>query len=316
MKPIYFIHIGYPKTATTTLQRTLFQNADSLYYLGKPFSAENIKRLEQALLLGGDLFDQALNEKDVLLKEITNCGCSKVLISQEGFVRNTRYGKGFESEGHNIEDTASRIFTYFSSLTEDKNTPPQIIITLRSQYSLLPSYHSYFVPELSWKKYLNTCVIGEQRGFAKALDYKRVLNTYSSLFGEENIHVFLYEDFIQNPVRFISDIGNLLGISNSTLLNKAHKEKLNPSNTSASGWHRDRRWIRKIQRFPMGKSFLKISEKTLPGEFWSYLSKQLTQPLTPDERKAVDSIYGKGNRMVAERFKLDLKSVGYPYKDD
>ena len=34
----FFVHIGYPKTASTYLQKNIFPNIEDASYIGKPFS--------------------------------------------------------------------------------------------------------------------------------------------------------------------------------------------------------------------------------------------------------------------------------------
>ena len=58
-----FIHLGFPKTASTYLQQEVFPNIDGMSYLGKPFGAF-IKTEEDILKLSNN--EYRLKKKDIL----------------------------------------------------------------------------------------------------------------------------------------------------------------------------------------------------------------------------------------------------------
>ena len=269
--------------------------------------------LEQGFLLGGSLFDEQKGLRSSLAEQIRERTTTAVLMSHEGFLRNTRYGAGFEQPGHDIALTASRLFSYFSPLADQFDTSVQIIVTLRSQFSLLPSYHSYFVPEYPWSRYLDECVIAEKKGFARALDFNHVLNVYSQLFGSHNLHIFLYEDYVSNTQLFLSRFATLLDVGDQSFIEKAGQSRLNTSEMSVRGWMRKRRWVRHAQRYRAGTRFLQIAEAVVPKGLWSALATELTPYPTEEERAAINQVYGAGNASVSDLYGLDLSLLDYPY---
>jgi hypothetical protein len=70
-----FIHIGYPKTATTMLQKHLFANANNLLYLGKPFAELFKSSLKKEFRLELEEYFSATNKQlqekmDLNLKDL------------------------------------------------------------------------------------------------------------------------------------------------------------------------------------------------------------------------------------------------------
>ena len=55
----FYLHIGYPKTASTFLQDKLFKNIKDIYYAGTPFS-ENLNLIFKDISL---LSDKAFKRK-------------------------------------------------------------------------------------------------------------------------------------------------------------------------------------------------------------------------------------------------------------
>jgi len=46
-----FIHIGFPKTATTTLQNHLFSKHPGIHYLGKPYRDDDLTGMIRSLVM-------------------------------------------------------------------------------------------------------------------------------------------------------------------------------------------------------------------------------------------------------------------------
>ena len=136
----FFIHPGYPKTASTTLQKALFSKHPDLCYLGKPLTGD-VLDIEVAILdLDDALFTQALpGLQQKFLSVIARCDESgrNVLLSHEGFLRPTRY------QGHDLQRTATRIRQVFCEPVQDE-FDCHVLLTIRKQVDIIPSY--FFLP--------------------------------------------------------------------------------------------------------------------------------------------------------------------------
>ncbi len=144
-----YIHVGYPKTATTYLQQEVFPHVPGIAYLGKPL---HDKAVETAF---ADLrfLDDVSFRKDECFERLRSYVRSKggqsdngLLLSYEGFVCPKHWGTRLADRSI----IAQRLHQVFGEA--------KIIITLREQISWLGSYylrhikpyHGQFAREKEW----------------------------------------------------------------------------------------------------------------------------------------------------------------------
>lgn len=219
------IHIGYPKAASTWLQKNVFptvrnatpviKNPQTKYFIETyqtEFSPEEAIRI--------------LPDDDTLL------------LSDERFLGGMLTGG---MNGFAIKCIAERFKTTFDKV--------KIVIVVRNQYDIIASTYSHYVyygGTYNFEKfYLNNLyyVIQKMALFSPHLfDYYRIYDTYTSLFGKDNVAVLLYEDIELSPIRFISQIEN-----KTDLLFDKHEINLNKINESKS--YKDIQIQRFINRF-------------------------------------------------------------------
>lgn len=190
--PRLFLHIGQPKTATTTIQNYLLTNRDVL--------ARNGWLYPRAILQGtahhplGNFFDVPQHWivsadpeacKRDLLYEIATTGCENVILSTESlfFIRKV--------------ERAAEYFRGFDT---------RIVATLRRQDEWIESAFRDMTKTGDW--------IGGPYKFYEAksyaLDYPSILDRWAAAFGRENIIVDVFEKSASRlPVeeRFLQKIG-------------------------------------------------------------------------------------------------------------
>ncbi len=91
-----------------------------------------------------------------------------------------------------------------------------IIVCIREQLDYLPSFYrqqlgKHHTPasfddwiEASWNNRVN--------GSLHHLEYDKLIECYQHLFGNDNVHVLLYEQLRDDPMRFIGKLCSILGI--------------------------------------------------------------------------------------------------------
>jgi len=179
----YIIHIGYPKTGTTWLQKELFPKVKNYTVLIKP----EITRV--------------LVKKTMEYKKwkttFTNLSNENLIISDEDLVTK-------KVEHITPQEKAKRLYEIFPQA--------HIVIFIREQKNIIESAYSQYVKSggtLKFKEYL-TLLKSTRKIYY--WNYLRIINFYASLFGKKRIHIFLYESLKNEPdfVRKFSQIFNFI----------------------------------------------------------------------------------------------------------
>ncbi len=308
-----FVHVGYPKTATTTFQKHVFPNHPEIDYLGKfiPGHRYRDERLYPAIdrLM---TVDESRYEGVVSLREMIDAcreQCSKqvMLISSEAFVHVTAVDLGL---------VAQRVKAAFG--------PCKIIITIREQLDIIRSWygmHGRFGQYLfisksetervslplsvdEWLRYVSRAY---DKNFLATLHYNEIISFYVRLFGKENVGVFLYEEFTQDRVSYLKRICDFLGVDHVTALQLVDGRHELPNLT-------------RRQLF-----YCQFMSKLVPNfkfEQSSASSKGIIQRLLSDSPRAKIEIsakwienlslsYKEGNRVLVDDLDLPLVRFGY-----
>lgn len=209
MKTLY-LHIGLPKTATTSIQKFCVENQEALnrknYVYPKTFrSYKRINDRRNGHFLIGFLGDHRMSQPT---KEEDN-------IFREGLAYVLTYFKKYD----NIilsDESIWMLSTYhradlWESLSADSqknNYQVKIIVYLRRQDQFLSSRWNQMIKDTfisdSWEKHLKTWLPKRK----KALEYYTKVSEMAGVFGKENIivrrfdrgafyHGNIYEDFLQ-----------------------------------------------------------------------------------------------------------------------
>lgn len=300
------IHIGYPKTGTTWFQQKLFPNVLNFKY---------VPRFD--ILRNQIIYPAPFDFKSSLVKDFFNDYKSlhegkELVISDEGFLGGNEFL---------FKEYALRLKEVFHDAT--------VIIFIRNQFTQIISYYSQYVKNNGGNLPLRKFLYREQ-GFNRinnisffnvsSYRYDKIIQFYCELFGKENIHVFLYEDFAQNPREFIEDFIKRFNfeIDLSTIdfsrQNKGLRKRL--------FW-----LVRFGNRFTRRNRFEKHYFVNIP--YWYFIQQRLINwlnqfsvfgnPPTPKEffsekdYQFIYDYYQESNRNLVINYGLDnLKDYGYP----
>jgi len=201
------LHIGYPKTATTTLQNVLFYNLDKtvskINFLGttKPDISEHHNKLRQTMKpwlvsRGGENENELFFFLKKRLKNEIN------LISEESLL-NSYQNPPYLFNPRLLKKVLSKITNNI-----------QIIIVLRNQKEMIYSLFAHAGGKYSRSKYkssdewINYCLNEELNN--KFFNYYDLIKDYQNLFNEENVHILFFEDLKQNTNYFLSKLAKIL----------------------------------------------------------------------------------------------------------
>ncbi len=200
------LHIGMPRTASTFFQQEVFPKVNDFKFWG--INKSQYTWPFQKVLYQDDSLYNEYEIQQALNFPITN----PLIISNELFV-----GQSLFMVSTNRSRTSHRLKQLFPNA--------EIILVLRNQAQILESLFSIGVYSGQSKK--PEAFVRFSDNHSDSTDplyptfsateqteqylFSHLFNLYRSKF--EKIHVFLYEDFKENPKEFIADLCNRLDIS-------------------------------------------------------------------------------------------------------
>lgn len=204
--PKVLIHIGYPKTGSTWLQKW-FENHPAMLYRQRAvagfFNAHDLARYAQ---------------KAEKLQEVF------VLSSEDLSVWKGDYNiTGFASKGYDMHAYSKNL----TRMLHDIFHEPYILIVTRGYEGMLRSLYSQYV---RGGGLLNFEELQQEFGneFSVLYDYSWLINLYREIFGSEKVIVLPFELLQSQPVRFTALIEDRLGLTENF---NFRNEKVNPSLT-------------------------------------------------------------------------------------
>lgn len=307
-----YIHIGYPKTATTTLQRHLYPNHPQINYLGKfipsfgyrdQLLAEEMHKLisvDQIRYQGVDTI------RELVRNEVESTDCPVTLISSE-----------------NLAHIASTDMGVVAQRLREAFYPCKLIVTIREQLDLLRSFYSlhgrfgqylYLMRTetenerfpLSMNRWLELSLRAGDRSVAATLYFNDLLQYYENLFGDSSVGVFLYEELANESDAFVNKLSAFMGID-ATL----SEQLISGRRENTKLTQRELRKLTASKLFRRDSSFDGVALSRTA-------SAARTRPPRPakimvDESwiSLVREQYRESNRLLAQRRGLNLEQHGY-----
>lgn len=295
---IYF-HIGYHRTGTTFLQKHILpQLVDSALLLLPGRENDHLRRY---------LIDQKWDKSNdtAPLKKILQDSTKTVIFT----------GEGLSGDLYNDKlNMPERIYKIFPKA--------KILITLRSQYSIIPSMYEYVYLKaggyVSYKKYLQEIIDNDK------FNYQKIICEYKKVFGDSAVKIMLYEDLKNNQNAFIKNILQFmqLPVDVSIGVDKSYRLTRYGSITIKG--------IRLINFFYSfyDSSFIRSNTPIHPGKFYALL-KNILQKMdsifnkinfikyknyedTLFYQKLILDHYKESNNKLSTKLKININSYNYP----
>ena len=307
-----FIHLGLPKTASTSLRFNLFAKHSQVHYLGKHIGGTLSEEVQPAIFHGGSLRQALLKRQRPARIELYTNGKTPVL-SLENLSGGPLWRKRLQA----------RRF-------QQALGPCQILLVIREPVSFLKSFYVQmlrnFQEQLPGHRPIWMNSIGEAPhvfgfdewlkktwgGLASPKNYISYADTaraYAAVFGEENVHLFLFEELVHQPEAFIARLSRLLQIDpeeSATLLQKRR------SNERLTTDYIDR--IRAVER--SGKLADEFRNAT-PEERRKILNcrdmvgEKIDPQISEKWIQAIHRLAQKQNRQLLKHWDLPLAEYGY-----
>lgn len=218
-----FIHVGDYKTGTTWLQRYGFRSHPEIHYLGDYFENREYHRLFHELVDSRDLDFDASSLRRRFSEEMAKepiqdrkVGVSREALSQTSFIT-----------GENARRNAERLKAVFGYT--------KIIYVIREQFSMLSSIYSQYIKmggTLKFEDFIFDPI--QAKGLINRLRYDKNIAMYQDIFGAENIHVALFEEFVEEKRIFLRRIYEFVGCKEIDHFPEAGEEKVNPGLTTGA----------------------------------------------------------------------------------
>ena len=294
------IHIGGNKAASSLLQRQLFKKDTRIQYLGEE-SSSNPQHIELLYTLIN--CDDSFYSEKLTKSWFNNPSCdreSKVFL--------------FSSE----DIMASSIPSVCAHRLKKLLPNAKIVMVIRNQLTTLPSWYSNHgrflknVPRRYWKSYvsfkdwLEYCFSFPKESPVEAMNYYRFYKIFSSIFGKNKVHIFLYEDLKDNPNTFYQKWAQLLDFETEEVTRMLSKKSERPRISN--------RYLKLHQLTKLFPSLTSPIAKLISP--WIHQGKKAFIPTSKNHITLISKYYSKTNAALSKEIGVDLSLYGYPISDN
>ena len=295
------LHLGMPKTGTTSLQKQYFSAWKSIQYhgsFGETAGWNHLRFLNSAEEADfrsrreeiADHFGRALDTDRRLLVSKEECLIGHQYPLSQGYADRTL--------------VVARLKEVFSDA--------QIIVVLRNQFTFLPSLFSqwqknWYIARHSFSRWLDFQFDNHNREMGSSLNIPRYDLIHCLLcehFNSDQVHYLLYEDFIAEPLQFVKTIANLAGVTDLITLSSGGRE-----NSSGNAFSAE---LGKVAaKYPNLTRVVPQPVKRAARQVVAMRRSRRVE-LGDSERAAICDFYKRGNGTFMKQTGVDLHSAGYP----
>lgn len=220
---ITYLHLGYPKTASTYLQLHVFNNMNA-NFIGRPYSHDEYYDIEKKIITYSDKnfhkeFSKILDAYKVkTIKKINILSIENILL-----------GNVYNSHAkNNIFRTIKRYKLIFSQIGKVK-----ILFAIRSHTELIKSmYYQYNSELFKYHKIKSKNLIefftkkNKKCDFIfKTLNFHTLHAFLKKEFNKKNVKMLFYEDLESNYNKYIAEISKFIKINENTKFQNKYVNK-------------------------------------------------------------------------------------------
>lgn len=260
------IHIGYPKTATTTLQESLFTELSrngEINFLGKSLSDKKNNWAGN----WGSFIDYLISEKrETSIQGIIHSNILNVVSNERLTQPRFNLEKIYKKE-INTSIFPEKLEVLFSHMVDDI----QILLSIRNQQSLIYSmyvqqYRLFRDDENSntFEKYITNGLRDGFESYLSIYKFYDILKRYINVFGKDKVHVLFFEDLKSDKEFYLENLSNILGVN----INKI-KEMIGSSHYRKKIKTMEGEISEEIKNNILGKFFEKMMGRDLINKYFS-----------------------------------------------
>lgn len=220
------LHLGYPKTGSSSLQFGPFLDLEKIGYLilrtWRKLDQEEPLKYRPSSCLFQDL---------PIRKEYLDFSKKKInILSDESFtapikLREQHFNSGIKDPF----DFPKKIRSSILSAHSDEDIDFKVIVVVREQSKLI---ESQYVEEYNWKRFKNIDLLFDKMGQIDLSGYEiynfsKYLNLVESIFGSKNCFFFMFEEFTKVDEKTSALFDSILGSKKNFFRDSFYKTKLN-----------------------------------------------------------------------------------------
>lgn len=281
----HFIHIGFPKTASTWLQ-DLFAAHPEICFVYKP-----------KFFHWDDCFSKG---KDFYLSLFKPTDANKISLDSD-----EQYSVGIRHGAFNWDCCYKPQHSKkFADHARKFSLPPDQELIAKRIHQTLPDAKIIMVlrnqPDWLISRYKHFLIKGESRAFREFIKdqsvlkpafYYSIVDFYFKLFGRGNVLVIFYEELIAEPEKFLNKISDFMGISKFDYEKANKKSRVGLTNRGA----------KIIQKINLAGSMAPVISKPIFYLDRKVFKKMQDVSLVPaKEKQALADFYAKDNQKLSE----------------
>lgn len=311
------IHVGFPKTATSTWQQNVFSRFEGALYLGMPFTDQKIESVCQDIQrLDSLCFDKKYPNSEFTQYLDSLCSTGKpVLLSNEVF---TKREDGMAVPGvSDMGDVARRIRDAFGKA--------HIVLSIRKQEDCIPSFYLQYAYRyfrsgylMKFNEYFRRHKQRGGRSIMADVDYWSIIEKYRHIFDPENVTVLVFEEFVSNPERYAKRMARVLDCESQQLLeliNAPEKKVVNARVSQKSYLYM--RFVSDFVPIKLRNLFQRIIPNRQQEKFRNAINRgpKANIQMNDEQVTFLHDLLSEGNRRIEQEYDIDLRQYGYTVKD-
>ena len=332
------IHIGYPKTATTSLQLNLFAdlhkagkieylnhlNDDTSCYLGKFY----VKSILQSIVSDKNITKKEIDKELGSLSKIEK----KISVISAETLSSLYPGFSFSLINSNAKQNAKKFKDAFSPYFDSI----EVLVGIRAQktllrgcykqwYNLITGENPKFCKIENW---LKTNIFDTKETNNLGFNFHTLVNEYVNIFGANNTHILIHEDLKNDKTCYFEKLSRIFDFNTSFIEKSLTKEEQNASLHTSGGVATQNATVgqlitqpfRHIIRRHFNDYTFKVLKKTYHCIVPESISQKATskkaiiRDLTTEEKELILEKYCESNLKLIELLNLDknkMKKYGY-----
>ncbi len=219
-----YIHIGFPKNFSTSLQRSYFSIHPGLYHLGIGLNDDNLGYIDTTVEKTLEVYlktckDYKYHEvKDNLKKHFKHLFQKGKATGKKVGISAEHLSFSFSYDSISSRSKAERLHDIFGSDTT-------ILIIVRNQYDIIRSLYRESIRvgySGTFAEYFYLFYKYQDRNYFYDIAFSNAFKTYARLFGEHNVKFLFFEDYrdkngslitgIDGETKLITDLNKALDV--------------------------------------------------------------------------------------------------------